>query len=109
MVSVRPRVAPAGCDDISEDVCVAFADAVVQLDALELEGVLRRHQLQFKARRESFREAPALPASGGPRVRGAPGRSQQRAERLEACAQAGSRAQHMVEAAGFESIEVSKW
>lgn len=45
-------MAPAGSDDISEDICVAFSDAVVQLDALELEGVLRRHQLQFKARSE---------------------------------------------------------
>ena len=46
VVALQARAAGAGacCDDVSEDVCVAFADAVVHIDAFELEGLLRRRE-----------------------------------------------------------------
>ena len=48
VVSLSSRTVGEGscCDDVSEDVCVAFPDAVGRLDPLELASQLRRFALQ---------------------------------------------------------------
>jgi hypothetical protein len=61
-VSVACRAAGAGasCDDVSEDLCVAFADHVARVDVLDLASLVRRHALHRKVRVHGVQRRHAL-------------------------------------------------